>query len=35
MLAQMKTRFEKKLRFDVSKSCRIVAAVPYPLIKLR
>ena len=35
MLAQMKTRFEKKLRFDVSNSCRIVAAVCHPLFKLR
>ena len=34
MLAQMKTRFEKKLRFDVSNSCRIVAAVSHPLFKL-
>ena len=35
MLAQMKTRFEKKLRIDVSKSCRIVSAVSHPLFKLR
>ena len=35
MLAQMKTPFEKKLRFDVSHSCRIVAAVSHPLFKLQ